>query len=135
MFHYKPSILGTPRFLNEKTALGGLLPIPLQMVRSGTSRVNPLTTSYNWGSNVLTYLVSGMNHQVTIVPPSHYSFRSRFGHRPRSTQPHRAILRVQVQTSLQLDVTAHSVTQLSGWTRGSGQVQCFLFEQIMLVKQ
>ena len=56
------------RFLNEKTALGGgLLPIPLQIVRSGTSRVNPLTTLYNWGSNVLTYLVSGMNHQVTIV--------------------------------------------------------------------
>ena len=72
-----------------------------------------------------------MNHQVT----SHYSFKSEFGHRPRSTQPHRAILRVQVQTSLQLDVTAHSVTQLSGWTRGSGQVQCVFLEQTMLVRQ
>ena len=76
-------------------------------------------------------LLIGMNHQVT----SHYSFKSEFGHRPRSTQPHRAILRVQVQTSLQLDVTAHSVTQLSGWTRGSGQVQCVFLEQTMLVRQ
>ena len=51
------------RLLNEKTALGSPLPIPLQAFSSGIIRVNPLTTG------VLTYLVdlSGMNHQVLIV--------------------------------------------------------------------